>query len=453
MDTLAHTASSVPDTGTTTVPATGFGRSLPSLLALTLAMAIGFAMMGSFATVQESVKADLRLSDAMLGVIQGVSAALALVVFSIPVGLLVDRVNRVRLMIALALVWTLGTALTALADGTTMLFAARVLTATGTTGALTAALSLTADLCLPTQRGRAMLIVNLGKIAGVATAFALGGWLFGRFASGGVPAFAAPLFAGLAPWRATHAVLAALSLVLILPLLLLREPARREVAATNHAPFAVLAAELWSRRAFLIPLFVGQVAVVMADNAALVWAAPVLSRHFGLQPGDFAGWMGALVFVSGLGGTVLGGFAADIGQKSGLRGGLLVGAVIAAVLGVPAALFPIGPTVTWFAIALGTLTLCGAVTGLITSVALTVLIPNELRGLCIGAFIAFAGLIGFGVAPSLVTFVSGILGGEAHLGPALAIVGVATSLVSVGAFLLAIRTAPLSATADLSDSD
>ena len=25
----------------------------------------------------------------------------------------------------------------------------------------------------------------------------------------------------------------------------------------------------------------------MADNAALVWAAPVLSRHYGLQPGDF----------------------------------------------------------------------------------------------------------------------------------------------------------------------
>ena len=48
--------------------------------------------------------------------------------------------------------------------------------------------------------------------------------------------------------------------------------------------------------------------------------------------------------------------------------------------------------------------LCGTVTGLVTSVALTVLLPNELRGLCIGAFIAIAGLIGFGVAPSLVAW-------------------------------------------------
>jgi MFS family permease len=416
------------------------GRTLPSLLALTLAMAIGFTMMASFGTVQEGAKAELGLSDATLGIIQGVSAALALVVFSIPVGILVDRFNRTRLLVALALVWTLGTALTAVANGAAMLFVARVLTATGTTGALTAALSLTADLCAPERRGRAMLLVNIGKMAGLAAAFGIGGWLFGQIARGGIP-----VVAGMAPWRGTHAILAAIGLVLIVPLLALREPARREVSATTRAPFRVLAAELWSRRAFLAPLFIGQVAVVMADNAALVWAAPVLSRHYGLQPGDFAGWMGALVFVSGLGGTLLGGFTADWGQKSDRRGGLLIGAVVAAAIGVPAALFPIGPTVTWFAIAFGTLSLCGAITGLVTSVALTVLIPNEVRGLCIGAFIAFAGLIGFGIAPSLVTAISSLLGGEAHLGPALALVGVVTGALSVVGFVLAMRAAPSSA--------
>lgn len=416
------------------------GRTLPSLLALTLAMAIGFTMMASFGTVQEGAKAELGLSDATLGVIQGVSAALALVVFSIPVGILVDRVNRTRLLVALALVWTAGTALTAVSNGAAMLFVARVLTATGTTGALTAALSLTADLCAPERRGRAMLLVNVGKMAGLAAAFGVGGWLFGQIAHGGLP-----VVAGMAPWRGTHAILAGVGLILIVPLLLLREPARREVAAATRAPVKVLAAELWSRRAFLAPLFGGQVAVVMADNAALVWAAPVLSRHYGLQPGDFAGWMGALVFVSGLGGTLLGGFTADWGQKSRRRGGLLIGAVVAAMVGVPAALFPIGPTVTWFAIAFGTLSLCGAITGLVTSVALTILIPNEVRGLCIGAFIAFAGLIGFGIAPSLVTAISSLLGGEAQLGPALAAVGVVTGMMSVVGFAMAMRAAPMSA--------
>ena len=124
----------------------------------------------------------------------------------------------------------------------------------------------------------------------------------------------------------------------------------------------------------------------------------------------------------------------------------MIGAIAAAAVGVPSALFPVMPSVTGFAVALGALMLAGTVTGLITSVALTVLLPNELRGLSIGAFIAIAGLIGFGIAPALVTEVSGWLGGEAHLAPALAGVGVVVGVVSVIAFALSMRAAPVDAT-------
>ena len=420
-----------------------FARTLLPLLALALAMAVGFTMMGSFGTVQEGAKAELHLSDYTLSLIQGLSAALPLAVFSIPIGILVDRYNRVRMMIALALVWTLGTVLTGFAQGVPVLFVARMLTGIGTTGALTAALSLCADFCVPTQRGRAMLVVNLGKSLGVALALGLSGALFGLFAHGGASAW----FAGMMPWRSVHLGLAVISVIAILPLFLLREPARQEVAAGTHAPFKIVAGELWARRVFLIPLFIGQISVVMADAAAGIWVSPVLSRNFHLQPDQFAGWMGALLFGSGVVGAIVGGLSADRGQKSGRRGGLLIGAIVAAAVGVPAALFPIMPSVPLFGLAVGLLVTCGAVTGVVTSVALTVLIPNELRGLCIGAFIAIAGLIGYGLAPTLVAAASGMLGGEAHLAQGLAIVGVVTSAISVIAFTMAMRRAPVSATA------
>ncbi|WP_235524530.1 MFS transporter [Sphingomonas sp. Leaf230] len=420
-----------------------FARTLLPLLALALAMAVGFTMMGSFGTVQEGAKAELHLSDYTLSLIQGLSAALPLAVFSIPIGILVDRYNRVRMMIALALVWTLGTVLTAFAQGVPVLFVARMLTGIGTTGALTAALSLCADFCVPTQRGRAMLIVNLGKSLGVALALGLSGALFGLFAHGDAPAW----FSGMMPWRSVHLGLAVISVIAILPLFLLREPARQEVAAGTHAPFKAVAGELWARRVFLIPLFIGQISVVMADAAAGIWVSPVLSRNFHLQPDQFAGWMGTLLFGSGVVGAIVGGLSADRGQKSGRRGGLLIGAIVAAAVGVPAALFPIMPSVPLFGVAVGLLVTCGAVTGVVTSVALTVLIPNELRGLCIGAFIAIAGLIGYGLAPTLVAAASGVLGGEAHLAQGLAIVGVVTSAISVVAFTIAMRRAPVSATA------
>lgn len=419
-----------------------FARALGPLLLLALVMAIGFTAMQSFGVVQEGAKVELKLSDQVLGMIQGLGAAVPLVLFSIPIGILVDRYNRVRLMVALAMLWTAGTLLTALAPDIGVLIAARMMTGIGTTGALTCALSLCADLCAPEQRGRAMLIVNLGKSLGLAAAFVLSGWLFGVFAGRAGP----EMLAALAPWRATHVALAVLSAVLLTPLILLREPQRHEVESSTAAPFRVVARELWSRRAFLGPLFAGQVAVVMADAAAGVWVAPVLSRNYGLQPQEFGSWVGAILFVSGIVGAALGGVSADIGQRSRIRGGLLVGATIAAAVGVPAALFPIMPSVPAFAVAFFILMLSGAVTGLVVSVALTVLIPNELRGLCIGAFIAIAGLIGFGLAPWLVSVVSGVLGGEQHLAMALTIVGVAVSALSFLAFALAMRRAPASPT-------
>lgn len=418
--------------------APSIGRSLPGLLLIALAVATGFCMMQSFGIMAESAKRELGLSDTALAMIQGVGSALPLVLFSVPIGVLVDTSHRVRLFLLLAAIWTAGTFVTALAPGGEMLFVGRMLTGIGTTGGLTAALSLSADLCRPEQRGRGLLISNVGKMIGIAAGFALAGWLLAYFGGPG----RSPWFGSIAPWRSAQAALGCLSALLTVPLLLLREPPRHEVEAAQQAPFRQIALELWSRRAFLIPLFVGQTSVVMADSAAGIWASPVLERVYHQAPGDFGQWLGAITLVTGVVGAVLGGLLADWGQKLGRRGGLLIGAVGAAAIGTPAALFPIMPGVGGFAVLIGVLILAGSVTGLIVSVALTVMLPNEVRGFAIGLFIAIAGLVGFGVAPTLVTLVSAVLGGESRLAPALATVGLGVSLVSTAAFWLAMRRTP-----------
>nr|WP_314443652.1 MFS transporter [uncultured Sphingomonas sp.] len=416
--------------------------SMPALLILAVSICAGFTTMASFGIMAESAKTELGLSDEALGAIQGVSAAVPLVLLSIPIGLLVDRANRVRLLLACSIVWTLGTFLTALAPEAWSLFAGRMLTGIGATGALTACLSLTADLCLPADRGKGLLIVTLGKSLGQAAAVSLLGWLLGYYGAAGVSA----LVGGLSPWRSSQLALALGSALLVLPLLLLREPERREVAQGHRIAFRPLLGQLWERRTFLFPLFVGQTSVVMADAAAGIWAAPIIERQFAIRPADFAGLLGTVILVSGLAGALLGGLAADWGSRSGRRGGLLLGAIAAAAIGVLAALFPLMPTADGAIVVLGILTLAGTVTGLVTSVALTVLLPNEIRGLSIGAFISIAGLIGFGIAPPLVAVVSKPLGGEAALGLAQALVGVVVGLLSVVGFWGAMRRAPVTAT-------
>ena len=420
-----------------TAPAPTLGRSIVPVLLISLALLVGFTMLQSFGIMAETAKAELHLSDSALAIVQGVSAAIPLVIFSIPIGIWVDRWNRVAILVLMAVGWTLGTFVTAVASTTAILFAGRLLTAIGTTGGLTAALSLASDYCLPEQRGRAIVVPNIAKTAGVAAGFAVAGLLLGA-----VTEHRLPNVFGATSWRSAQWLLGIGSAILILPLLLLREPERHEVEAGPAAPFRIVWKELLARRGWVIPLFVGQTSVVMADAAAGIWVSPVLQRDYHLQPDAFAGWLGALVLLTGIIGSIIGGLLADAGQKSAVRGGLLIGSLAAAAIGVPAALFPVMPGVTSFALCIAVLMLAGNVTAMGASVALTVWLPNELRGLGIGAFIAIAGLIGFGIAPSLVTLVSSWLGGEGHLSAALAIVGVAVSLVSVLGFALAVRNAP-----------
>lgn len=429
---LAHSAVS-------DAPAPSITRSLLPLLILGLSMCAGFTVFVSFGIMAESAKAEMGLSDEMLGLIQGGSAALPLVLFSIPVGILVDRSNRVRLVLLSSITWTVGTFLTAVATSAWPLFFGRMLTGIGTTAALTAALSLAADLSRPGERGRGLLIITLGKNFGQAAAFALSGWLLGFFAAETAPQW----FGDSNSWRSSQLALGMLCVLCTLPLLLLREPERHEVEAGPDAPFRVVMKELWVRRRFLLPLFLGQVTVVMADAAAGIWAAPVIERSYGLKPEQFAAGLGASLLISGIVGAILGGIVADWGQKTGKHGGLLIGAIIAAAVGVPAACFPVMPDAMSNIVMLGVLTLAGTITGLVTSVALTVFLPNELRGLSIGAFIAIAGLIGFGLTPPLVARVSQWLGGEQQIGLALAVVGVIVSIVSVIGFAIAMRNAPV----------
>lgn len=125
-----------------------------------------------------------------------------------------------------------------------------------------------------------------------------------------------------------------------------------------------------------------------------------------------------------------------------MRGGLLLGMVAAAAGGIPAALYPLASSPALFALGIGMLILCGAITALIISVALTVYLPNEVRGFTIGLFIALAGLIGMGIAPALLVAISSHMGGEAYLDAGLACTSVSVSLVSVIAVEVARRRAP-----------
>jgi len=171
-----------------------------------------------------------------------------------------------------------------------------------------------------------------------------------------------------------------------------------------------------------------------------------LIRSYHLQPAAFAGWVGAILFVAGVLGSVLGGFGADLGQKTGRRGGLLFGAVVATALGIPTALFPVMPSLAGFQLMFFFLLLAGTITSMVASTTVAVLIPNEERGACMAAFTVISAIIGASLAPTIVTLGSAAMGGERYLATSLAATGLVTGVISLAGYALAMRNAPKSAT-------
>ena len=410
------------------------------VLLLALILFGGAMMLTAFGPMQEAAKHDMKLSDLALSMVQGLATGAPAALIAVPISWLIDHGNRVRLLICVFALCVIGSLWTSFAIGAWTLATARMLAAIGAGSAVAVIISLSADLCVPDHRGRAIVILGLGTFAGGSAAFVVGGILLGVLASHPLA-----ILGAMTPWRAANLLLSVVGVVLLLPLFLLREPQRHEVEMQRPTLNTAFLA-LWAKRRFLGPLFIGQLGIGMADTAASIWASPVLIRDFHQSPAQFAGWVGGMLFVGGVGGSILGGLSADWGHKTGRRGGLLFAAVIATFIGIPAALFPIMHTLAGFQLLFFLLLFSGAVTAVVSSTTVTVLIPNDERGASMAAFGIVSNLIGKSLAPTVVTLASSAMGGEQHLGVALAATGLVTGVVSFAGYVLAMRNAPLSAT-------
>lgn len=384
------------------------------LLAASLAAAsYGRAALGP---LQEAIKETLAVSDHFMSLLQGPALAIPMVVGGIPLGLLVDRHSRKRLMLALMLLTTIWTALGAWLQSPWLLFAVRCLAGMSVFATFPVAISLLADLCPPAQRGRATMFLTIGQFTGAGGVFALGGWLLEETGS----------------WRAALTLLSIPLLIVTVLMLQLREPARsvEAVPASKSSAFS----EIWEYRARFMPLVVGIVIVEVALGAVLVWSAPTFSRNFALQPAQIGSILGTIMFVSGIGGALLGGVAADVAQRRGGVPASLSALRALALASVPAGLYPIVPNV---AVASVLLTVFVAIVGAICvmgTALITIVLPGRVHGLATAILSIAGAAFGIGLAPLTVSLASAWLGGEDQVGEATSIVCIATCLVAAVVF-------------------
>ena len=391
------------------------------LLLVTLSASAAMYARTTVSPLQETMRLALCLSDNQMALLQGPALGLPLVLAAVPLGLLIDRHSRARLLVIFTVLNMVGTLFTAFAANFALLFASRCLIGLTSTATGSAAFSLLGDLCSPTHRGRATMIVVVGQYGGIAAAFAAAGSLLALSGS------------GPDAWRWAIFLLSLPLVPVIFLLFGMREPPRIGVAAAEPTKRKVFV-ELWRYRAVIAPLLVGLTLVEIALQASLVWAAPALSRTFLLEPHHMGTIMATGLLVSGTLGPVAGGLLADISQRAGGPRRTMAVLSATALLTLVAGLFAVAPGLVSASILLVMFMTIVSTLVVMGTTLLTIVVPNELRGLCITLFAAAVLVFGTGAAPLLVSLLSGAIGGPAMIGKALALVGVVSCVLGALAF-------------------
>jgi MFS family permease len=353
-------------------------------------------------TLSQPIKADLKMTDADYGLLQGVGLAVCYALFGLPLARLADTGNRMRLVAAAVGVFSLFASFCGLVRSFVQLLLCRVVVGVGEAGVQPPIISAISDLYPRQRRGSALAILS---------------------ANIGIGALVGPVVAGrLAEtysWRLMFFLVGVAGLAIaILTLVTTREPPRGmsdEVAADKSpAPgfFAVLR-HLAAKRSFWQVIF-GMSATNFAVAGIGTFVALYLTRQFDLGPAMTGVVFGSVSFISTFGGTVSGGVIVDfISRRDGRWYAWLpaLGVLVATPLYIGGFLLPNA------ALALASLTVGGVALFLYytpTQALLQNMVEPRMRATAAFVFFVVSGLVGFGGGPALLGYVSDLVAAHAY---------------------------------------
>ncbi len=270
------------------------------LILLTGVYAFNFIDRQILVILQESIKAELGLSDTQLGLLTGPAFAFLYVGLGLPIARMADRSNRKNIIAIALAAWSAMTALCGLAQNYVQLFLARMGVGIGEAGCSPPAHALISDYFAPERRATALAIYSSGIYIGVLLGFSLAGWLDEWY--GWRIAFLALGLPGVA-----YAILFFFSV---------KEPPRglSEKLSNLHGGSSRLGQvirKLWSKRSFrFMSLGAGFNTFVLYGVGS--WFPSFLARMHDMSPGQIGLWSALIAGVGGAIGTYAGGRLADL---------------------------------------------------------------------------------------------------------------------------------------------
>lgn len=303
------------------------------LLVLMVVYTLNFIDRNLVGVLAEPIITSFGLSDTQFGFLAGWPFAIFYAVLGLPIAMAADRFNRVQIISACIILWSVMTALCGIAVGFLTLVLFRIGVAIGEAGCTPPANSIIGDYYPAKHRATALGIYSMGVTLGGVLAFLFGGpladmqgatfgnWL-GSIGLGGL--FSGIDWANVEGWRIAFIVIGAPGVLIALLLLLtVKEPPRGysdppDAAKLDKASARETLKELAGKPTFWW-MAIGAALVAFVGYGLFTFQIPFLVREHGLSVRDASVYYGAPLAALAAAGTFLGGYITDKTTKYSLR--------------------------------------------------------------------------------------------------------------------------------------
>jgi MFS family permease len=257
------------------------------------------------------IKADFNLSDTQLGFL-GSAFMLSYMIFAPILGWIGDRTGYSRLASGGLAFWSLATAMSGIAGSYLTLLFSRSLVGIGEASFGVVSPGMLSDVFSKEVRGRILSFFYLAIPVGSAIGYLLGGILGYHFG-----------------WKAAFLLVALPGLLLSIPVwriqVTVQFPEKIKPRITDSFSIQPYLA-LFRNRSYVFNALT-MAAMTFALGGLAQWIPTFITRYHHLNVMEANTVFGAITVVSGIGGTLLGGWLGDLWQRKTKKGYLLVSAV------------------------------------------------------------------------------------------------------------------------------
>ncbi len=351
--------------------------------------------------LQEDIKREFGLSDTQLGLLGGPAFAFLYSLTGVGIARMAERVNRGRLIAVCVAAWSLMTALCGVAQTYWQLLLARAGVSIGEAGGNPSSHSLIADLYPPQHRARAISIYTIGVPLGAFLGAAMGGLLNKWY-----------------DWRTTFLILGAIGAVFSIAALLLIPRVPRgsydpEPLQGDEPPGTMDVLRVLRASPVFIHLATGSALVVLVGYSVPAFLASFMTRVHGLGKAEAGLAVGIVNGGGGLVGVLLAGFIADwLGRKDPRWHGWMPG--VAMLIAVPAQVVALlwgDPVWAVFGLTVGMALMFTYIPPSFAQIH--AMVNARMRATAASVFYLVVNLVGMGLGPPLVGWISDRLAARA----------------------------------------